>query len=254
MPSMFAYRLDLEYEGTRYSGWQAQANARTVSGELRRALVAAGAQVVELGGAGRTDAGVHAAGQTAHLRLAARIDPGAIRRAVNELLAPDIHLLALRPASPRFHARHQAVLRSYVYQVSRRRTAMAKRFVWWIKRPIRVEAIRDAARELVGRRDFSRLCEAPSRQASTVVVVDRVEVAEDGDLILFRFVASHFLWKMVRRTVGALVRVGTGELTGAQWRRLVDPRSDPAAEGSPAAAWTAPPSGLFLERVAYPGE
>lgn len=247
------YRLDVEYEGTRYAGWQLQTNARTVTGELRRAFEAAGARVVDLGGSGRTDAGVHALQQTAHVRLETSADPVALLRAVNDHLAADIHVLGLRPAAPGFHARHDAAARSYLYQISRRRSGMAKRFVWWIKRPLELEPIREAAGGLVGRHDFRRLCEAPARQPSTIVVVERVEVVESGDLILLRFVASHFLWKMVRRAVGALVRVGTGELSREEWLRLVDPAAGDD-EPSPAAAWTAPPSGLFLERVLYPGE
>jgi len=119
------YRLDLEYEGTRYRGWQEQQNARSVAGELRRAIAEAGAEAVELGGAGRTDAGVHAKHQVAHLRLRAQVDPARFRLALNDALPHDIHVLAMARASERFHARHDAVLRSYVYQISRRRTALA---------------------------------------------------------------------------------------------------------------------------------
>lgn len=252
---MFTYRVDLEYQGTRYSGWQVQANARTVAGELLRALREAGApRVVELGGAGRTDAGVHALRQTAHLRLGGSIDPPHLAAAVNERLPADIHVLSVLPAGRDFHARHDAVVRSYLYQLSRRRTGMAKKYVWWVKRALRLESIQEAAAELVGRHDFRLLCEAPARQPSTLVVVEEVTVSEEGDLVLFRLVASHFLWKMVRRTIGALVRVGTGELSLEAWRRLVDPGRDRPDGASGVVAWTAPPSGLFLERVVYPGE
>src|SRR5947199_2146427 len=105
-PRMPTYRLTLEYEGTRYHGWQEQKNARSVVGELRRAVQEAGGTVRDLGGSGRTDAGVHALAQVAHLRLAAPVDPAPFRRAVNDLLPPDIHLLALAPAPDTFHARH----------------------------------------------------------------------------------------------------------------------------------------------------
>ncbi len=245
------YRLDLEYEGTRYRGWQEQQNARSVAGELKRAVVEAGGDIVELGGAGRTDAGVHALHQVAHLRLRTSIDPRRFRLAINDALPHDVHVLLIRHAGDRFHARHDAVLRSYVYQISRRRTALAKRSVWWIKRPLDLTRIRESATRIPGMHDFASFCERPQDQTSTQVLVERAEVAADGALILVRLAASHFLWKMVRRLVGALVRVGSGELTEAEFDALV--RGGPTRD-TVTAAWTAPPSGLFLERVVYAGD
>jgi tRNA pseudouridine38-40 synthase len=248
------YRLTLEYEGTRYHGWQEQQNARSVAGELRRALQEAmgeGNAIKELGGSGRTDAGVHALAQTAHLRLARAVEPEGLRREVNDRLPADIHVLALAPAAAGFHARHSALARSYLYQVSRRRTALAKRYVWWVKRPLDAERIMAAAALLPGRHDFRRFCERPAEQPSTVVVLERAEVADAGALILCRLVASHFLWKMVRRLTGALVRVGTGELELDAFAGLLGPAAGPALAP---AEWTAPPSGLFLERVLYAGD
>ncbi len=250
---MPTYRLTVEYEGTRYHGWQEQLNARSIAGELRRALSAAGADIVELAGAGRTDAGVHALGQAAHLRLRRPVDAVPFRRSVNEALPPDIHLLAVAPAPDGFHARHAALSRIYLYQIARRRTALAKRFVWWVKRPLDAGQMRCAAALVEGRHDFSLFCEKPGEQASTVVVVDRAEVAEDGALVLVRFAASHFLWKMVRRLVGALARVGMGDLSHGEFAGLVEGRA-PATSPEGTAAWTAPPSGLFLAGVLYPGD
>ena len=215
-----------------------------------------------MGGAGRTDAGVHALGQVAHLRLTGRVDPERLRREVNDRLPPDVHLLALAPAQPRFHARHDAVSRSYLYQLSRRRTAFAKRFVWWVRDPLDLAAIRRAAATLPGRHDFRRFCEAPAAQTSTLVEVAAVEVAEAGELVLLRFAASHFLWKMVRRLVGTLVRVGTGQLGEDAFAALLAAGTGDAGRGEGSrggrvddpARWTAPPSGLFLERVLYAGD
>lgn len=255
------YRLTLEYEGTRYHGWQEQQNARSVAGELRRALQEAmgeGNAIKELGGSGRTDAGVHALAQTAHLRLARAVEPEGLRREVNDRLPADIHVLALAPAAAGFHARHSALARSYLYQVSRRRTALAKRYVWWVKRPLDAGRMAAAAALLPGRHDFRLFCERPAEQPSTVVVVERAEVAAAGSLILCRLVASHFLWKMVRRVTGALVRAGTGELDLDGFAALLaaDPARAAVQAGRPQrpAEWTAPPSGLFLERVLYPGD
>lgn len=250
---MPTYRLTVEYEGTRYSGWQEQKNARTVAGELRGALGGVAREPFELAGSGRTDAGVHALAQVAHLRSGEPVElAGALER-VNDALPPDVHLLALEPAHPRFHARHDALLRSYVYQISRRRTALGKRFVWWVKRPLDLEAMAAALAVAPGRHDFARFAERnPDPEASTLVEVERAEVAAAGDLVLVRVVASHFLWKMVRRLVGTLVEVGGGGLSVAAFQALVEAPE----EGSRArpAEWTAPPSGLFLERVLYAGD
>jgi tRNA pseudouridine38-40 synthase len=250
---MATYRLTVEYEGTRYHGWQEQRNARTVAGELRAAAAGAGAKVLDLGGSGRTDAGVHALAQAAHLRLAAPIDASSFRREINDRLPPDIHVLALAPAPDTFHSRHAAISRSYLYQVARRRTAFAKRFVWWVREPLDVARLSAAAAAIPGRHDFALFCERPVEQTSTLVVVERVEVVEAGALILIRIVASHFLWKMVRRLVGTMVRAGTGDLQPADLKRLLAATSLPPGRGAPG-EWTAPPSGLFLERVIYPGE
>jgi tRNA pseudouridine38-40 synthase len=230
-----------------------QQNARSVAGELLRAFAEAGLDVLELGGSGRTDAGVHALAQVAHLRL--RSAPGSaadldgLRQAINDRLPPDINLLAMAAAGARFHARHDAVSRSYLYQLALRRTAFAKRYVWWVKRPLDLDAMRAAGALLVGRHDFRQFCERPAEQQSTLVEVERIEVERHEGLALVRMVASHFLWKMVRRLVGALVRVGWGELDRDTLERLL------AGEAvAQTAEWTAPPSGLFLERVLYAGE
>jgi tRNA pseudouridine38-40 synthase len=252
-PQRATYRLTIEYEGTRYRGWQVQKNAKSVAGELLRALAGAGHEPLELGGSGRTDAGVHALAQVAHLRLPHRVHPEELRRAVNDRLPADVHLVSAVTAPDRFHARHDAVERAYLYQISRRRTAFAKRFVWWVRDDLDLDLVRRAAGRLRGRADYRRFCEQPAAQPSTLVEVAAVEVAEEGDLVLLRFVASHFLWKMVRRLVGTLVQVGAGRLHPDAFAALLDPATAPPGEADPA-QWTAPPSGLFLERVRYRGD
>ncbi|HEX4953166.1 MAG TPA: tRNA pseudouridine(38-40) synthase TruA [Thermoanaerobaculia bacterium] len=245
-----SYRLTIEYDGTAFSGWQDQKNARTVVGEIKRALEDAGHPALDLGGAGRTDAGVHALAQVAHLRLARRTDPAGLANALNHRLPGSIHVLAVEPAAPGFHARHDAVTRSYLYQLSRRRTAFAKRFVWWVKEPLDLGRIAEAASLLPGRHDFALFAERAEAQTSTLVELKDVEIAEQGALVLVRVVASHFLWRMVRRLVGTLVEVGKGNLEPADVASLLAVAPLPAAKGQPA-QWTAPASGLFLERVLY---
>jgi tRNA pseudouridine38-40 synthase len=246
------WKLLLEYDGTRYSGWQEQKNARTVQGALRQASEECFRARVELQGAGRTDAGVHAEGQVAHLRLPGRVKhaPADVRRALNSALPTDIVVLAVEEASGRFHARHDALSRTYRYQLSRRKTAFRKKYVWWVKEPLDVAAMARAARLVEGRHDF-RCFRAPdpSRPGeSTVVVVESAAIDTDADLVLFRIRASHFLWRMVRRLAGTLVRAGRGEITEAEFQGLLEGRCDGKLD---VAAWTAPASGLFLESVHY---
>jgi tRNA pseudouridine38-40 synthase len=242
-------RLTIEYQGTRYHGWQGQHNARTVQGELLRAGRELFGVEVDIQGSGRTDAGVHALGQVAHLEAPPSLPTGRIVAGLNNLLPPDINVLAARTAAPGFHARHDAAGRSYLYQVSRRRTAFGKPFVWWVRDPLDVAAMRRAAAALPGMRDFIGFTDKRvERDTSTQVLVREAVVAEAGDLLLVRLRASHFLWKMVRRVVGCLVGVGRGEISAADFEALFG-----AASPYPARA-TAPPSGLFLEEVIYPGE
>ncbi len=152
---MARFKLSIEYAGTRYRGWQIQQNARSVQGEIAAAVKAiSGRSDFELYGSGRTDAGVHALLQVAHLDLATDLVPRKLRYALNDALPADINILAVEKASPRFHARHGALGRSYLYQISRRRTAFAKPFVWWIKDPLDVAPMRSAARLFLGMNDY----------------------------------------------------------------------------------------------------
>jgi tRNA pseudouridine38-40 synthase len=246
---MARFKLCLEYAGTRYRGWQVQKNARTVQGEVQRAVKAvSGRTDFELYGSGRTDAGVHALQQIAHLDLETATSPHPLRRALNDELPPDINILTVEKVSRRFHARHGAVARSYLYQISRRRTALAKPFVWWIKDQLDVDRMRQAAALFVGMNDFRSFSDEDAEQASTRVLLERVDLKEEGALVLIRLQGSHFIWKMVRRVVGVLAEVGRGALRGEDVVRFLRERS-----GEPARL-TAPPSGLFLERVFYPGD
>ncbi len=243
------YRLDIEYQGTRYSGWQIQKNARTVQGEIAAAIQRLTREMdFELYGAGRTDAGVHALLQVAHLQLRNSLPPEKLRRLINDELPPDINILRITRADPRFHARHHAAARAYLYQISRRRTAFGKKLVWWIKDELDVERMRTAAAHFVGMRNWQSFTEDDPEEKSTLVMVERIEIGEAGDLILIRVVGSHFLWKMVRRLVGVLAEVGRGTLAAEEVTALLQSKS-----GEPARL-TAPPSGLFLECVYYPGE
>jgi len=243
------FKLTIEYTGTRYSGWQRQKNARTVAGALEQAITdATGARDFELYGSGRTDAGVHALRQVAHLEIRSTLSPATLRLRVNEALPADIAVLAVESVPHRFHARHDAVARSYIYQIARRKSAFAKPYVWWVKEPIDVGRMQAAAAHLVGFHDFRSFSDDDPEEKSTTVQLETLHVYEDGDLVLVHVEGSHFIWKLVRRLVGVLVEVGRGGLA---------PESVPAllTSDSPLPAQlTAPAAGLFLERVYYPGD
>jgi tRNA pseudouridine38-40 synthase len=240
------YKLTIEYAGTRYSGWQRQQNARTVQGELHRAIQAAlGPGPFDTYGSGRTDAGVHALAQVAHLDSKATLPPATLMARINEGLPADINILDVERVPPRFHARHSAVARSYLYQVSRRRSAFAKPFVWWVRDELNVAAMHEAASALTGFADFRAFTDDDPEEKSTQVLLDSIAIRESRELILVRVIGSHFLWKMVRRIVGVLVEVGRGGLEPGQIAGLLSRTSDLPAK------LTAPASGLFLERVWY---
>jgi tRNA pseudouridine38-40 synthase len=184
----------------------------------------------------------------AHLQLDTRIDEATLVGMLNDELPADINIVELVRAPQRFHARHDAVARSYVYQISRRRTAFAKSFVWWVRDRLDVEAMRRGAALFVGMKDFRSFAVRDEEDRSTKVQVDAVEIVEHDPLVLVRIAGSHFLWRMVRRVIGVLVEVGRGTLRIEDVARLLDEQSDVPA------ALTAPPSGLFLERVFYRGD
>ncbi|MFN7978016.1 MAG: tRNA pseudouridine(38-40) synthase TruA [Vicinamibacterales bacterium] len=243
------FKLTLEYAGTRYSGWQVQKNARTVQGDLNRAVYdAIGDAFVDSQGSGRTDAGVHALRQVAHLDVTRAPHPEQLRRRINDGLPADIHVLSVAPVPRTFHARHSAVRRSYLYQISRRRTAFAKPFVWWIREDLDADAMRAAAEAFVGMNDFRAFSDDDPEEKSTKVLLEEVTVVEADDLVLVRVAGSHFLWKMVRRMVGVLGAVGTGELDVDDVPEIM------ASAGELPAQLTAPAAGLFLEHVCYEGD
>jgi tRNA pseudouridine38-40 synthase len=241
-------KLTIEYAGTRYSGWQIQKNARTIQGEIDRAVRALGVGAFELYGSGRTDAGVHALAQVAHLDADLSLAPEAFRRALNEELPSDICVLAMERVRHRFHARHDAVARSYLYQIARRKTAFAKPFVWWVKEPLSIEVMREVARSFVGFHDFRSFSDDDPTEKSTEVAVETLDIHDDEDLIVVHVEGSHFIWKMVRRLVGVLVAVGRGDLSPADAVACLSTRSELPAR------LTAPAAGLFLERVYYDGD
>lgn len=246
---MTRFKVHIEYEGTRYSGWQIQKSARTVQGEIIGAMRSVfKTEKLEFMGAGRTDAGVHALLQVAHLDVQTMLGPEIIRMKVNDELPADINIIEVQKAPPSFHARHDATARSYLYQISRRRTAFGKRYVWWIKDSLNVQLMLEASYLFRGMKNLQSFTDEDPEEKSTKVLIDDIALREAGDLLLIRIVGSHFLWKLVRRIVGVLAEVGRGKLQRQEVERLIRESSDAPAR------LTAPPSGLFLERVYYEGD
>lgn len=246
---MGRFKLYIEYEGTRYSGWQMQRNSRTVQGKLLEAAekIFEGGQI-DIQGSGRTDAGVHALCQVAHLDVKTMLAPEIIRMKFNNELPGDINIIEIKKADQKFHARHNAKYRSYIYQISKQRTAFGKPFVWWIKDKLNLEKISKASKVFIGMHDFVSFADKDDTEKSTKVLIEDVQIKEEGNLILVRIIGSHFLWKMVRRMVGVLVEVGRGNLTEKDLRYFLEHESKIPAK------YTAPPSGLFLEQVLYGNE
>ena len=236
----------MEYAGTRYSGWQIQKNARTVQGELHRALEdATRGRQFETYGSGRTDAGVHALAQVVHVDLPSALPPDTLVARVNDALPHDINVLSAERMPPRFHARHSATGRHYRYQLSRRRSAFEKPYVWWVRDPLDLARMRAGADHLVGFADFRSFTDDDPDEKSTQVLLKELTLTEQDHLIIVHVTGSHFLWKMVRRIVGVLVEVGKGRLKPNDVGRLL------VSDSGEVAKLTAPAAGLFLERVDY---
>ncbi len=243
---MHKYKLTIEYDGTAFRGWQTQKNARSIQGTLLEATEKMLGGKADLQGAGRTDAGVHALAQVAHLATTRKLPPRSIREGLNDLLPSGINIRIVEEMPADFHARHHAKVRSYIYVVSRRRTAFGKRYVWWIKEKLDLRAMQAVMELFCGFHDFASFADRRrDKQESTLANIYTAELHDFNDLIVLRFAASHFLWKMVRRMVGITMEAGKGNLSPADVRQMISAPSDIPAR------FTAPPSGLFLEHVFY---
>jgi len=254
-----AYRLLVEYDGSRFQGWQKQGpkqtaqGVRTVSGTLERALQEAGIPVAALGGSGRTDAGVHALGQVAHLHLGpgSAPRPRDLQKILDTGLPGDVAVRSVATCSPAFHARHEAMSRTYLYQLSLRRSAFAKPYIWWVKAPMDLARLEQAWALFQGAYDLSAFADLEPGEDPRCQIQSS-EFLRTGSLVLLRVTATHFLRRQVRRMVGAAVLCALGK---EQPERITRDLAGPTPEANlfwGAGAATA--AGLFLERVRYPGD
>lgn len=247
-PPALVARLVLAYDGTAFHGWQVQPGLRTVQGELTAAL----ARLVPLAspppGAGRTDAGVHARGQVASVPLNEAESLGRVARALPHLLPDDMAVLEVTAAAPDFHARFSATGRHYVYRMLLRPDPLRRRDHWWVRQPVDVAPMREAAALLLGDHDCSSFCVTASIDPGRMLCrIRRAELLPGpaGDSIELHLEADRFVHSMVRTVAGTLVEIGRGRRTSASISAIL------LARDRRAAGMTAPPHGLCLERVEY---
>lgn len=244
------YRLDIEYDGTPYAGWQRQAGHHTVQAALEQAILRFCGEAVTLRGAGRTDSGVHATGQVAHVDLAKDWTGDKVRDAVNahlKLAAEAVAVTSATRVDDAFDARFSATRRHYLYRILNRRAppALEMHRAWWVPPALDAGAMHAAAQELLGRHDFTTFRSSQCQAASPVRTLDRLDVTRVGDLIEVRTSARSFLHNQVRSLVGTLKRAGEGAWSAADVRAALDARDRAACAG------IAPPDGLYLTRVDY---
>jgi tRNA pseudouridine38-40 synthase len=239
--------LGIEYDGSRFLGWQTQPGGGTVQDALQAAMAAIAGEQVSVTCAGRTDRGVHACGQVIHFDSPVARPESAWVRGVNAMLPESIAVLWARPVDDAFHARFSATSRSYRYVLLNRqvRPALAARHAGWFHRALDVEAMRHAAEFLVGEHDFSAFRSAECQAKTPVRRVNRLEIERDGERIDFLISANAFLHHMVRNIVGTLVYVGSGKHPPAWVREVL------ASRERARAAPTFGPEGLYLEAVDY---
>ena len=242
------YKLTIEYDGAPFSGWQMQANELSAQGVLEAAVAVINGQPAVVHGAGRTDAGVHALGQVAHVDLARTWDTFELRNALNANVRPHpVSILDAVEADQDFHARFSATRRHYFFRILNRRSppALDQGKVWWLPMELDATAMHEAAQLLLGKHDFTTFRAAACQAQSPVKTLDRLDVARVGELIEIRTDARSFLHSQVRSMVGTLKLVGEGKWRAADVKAALD-AADRARCGP-----VAPPDGLYLLRVEY---
>jgi len=242
------YKLTIEYDGTPFVGWQVQDNGASVQGVLAEAVLAFAGERAVVGGAGRTDAGVHALGQAAHVDLTKDWPPDTVRDALNAHLRPHpIAVILAERVADDFDARFSAIKRHYRYRIVNRRADLAldQHRAWRVPRPLDAAAMHDAAQRLVGRHDFTTFRSTECQAKSPVKTLDRLDVTRDGDEVRVATMARSFLHNQVRSMVGSLVHVGEGKWSADDLAAVL------AARDRTACGQVAPPQGLYLVRVEY---
>lgn len=244
---MYNYKMIVQYDGTRYSGWQKQGNTgATIQGKLEQAISELLNEAVELNGSGRTDAGVHAIGQTANFKTVQPIDCGRFQRKLNGILPEDIAVLDLTPAEPKFHARLSAREKTYCYTINNSGISdvFRRRFEYCLDDPLNLERMRKAAELMLGSHDFKGFSSGHTKK-STVRTIRRLDIREEDGKVKLYFVGDGFLYNMVRILTGTLIEIGL-EQRDMESIITVFETKDRTKAGP-----TAPPKGLCLMNVSY---
>lgn len=245
---MYNYKLTIQYDGTRYRGWQVQGNTdQTIQGKVEGVLSRLTGQPVELHGSGRTDAGVHALGQVANVKLPRPFDPSELLRELNRYLPADIGVIAVEPAPERFHARLNAHSKTYRYRIwnSEIPNVLERSYLYPLPEPLDVAAMERAAADLVGTHDFRSFCGLKRFKKSTVRTITDIPITQHGSEVRLEFTGNGFLMRMVRILAGTLVEVGLGQRAADAMPAVL------AAQDRAAAGPALPAQGLALVRVEY---
>jgi len=241
-------KLAIEYDGTDYFGWQIQKRKRTVQGEITRALERICAEKIKLIGAARTDSGVHALGQVANFRTRnVRLTTTALLRGLNSLLPSDIVIKNVKLVGDSFHSRYSAKSKVYRYRILQQPfpSPFERRFSWHIREVLDWKRIRQASQYFIGKHDFASFSVRSSWKKSRQCTVIDFKIRKNGNLYILQIGADFFLYRMVRRIVGALIEVGRGNINVEYIRALLQ------GKASVLSALTAPAPGLFLMKVKY---
>ena len=243
-------KLVLEYDGSRYDGWQKQGNTdNTIQGKLEAILCKWTGEEIEVHGSGRTDAGVHAKGQVANFHVDARICPKAddAKNYLNRYLPEDIRVLWAEEMPERFHSRLNATRKTYAYfvETADKKDVFQRKYVYGLGERLDVEAMKKAASYLLGEHDFKSFCSNKKMKKSTVRRLDAIEIKKQGSRVTFEYTGNGFLYNMVRILTGTLIEVGLGKRKPEEMKTIL------AAMNREAAGMTAPPEGLFLMNVEY---
>lgn len=242
------YRIVLEYDGSRYDGWQKQGNTdRTIQGKIEGILERLAGEPIEVHGSGRTDAGVHALAQTANFHLDVKLSDLEIKEYLNQYLPEDISVIRLDKVPERFHSRLNAEEKTYLYQIETagRKKVFERKYFYGFGRPLDVKAMKRASEYLIGEHDFKSFCSNKKMKKTTVRNVKRIEFQEKGSQLFIRFTGNGFLHHMVRILMGTLIEVGEGKKSPEQMNVILK------AMNRSEAGFTAPAEGLFLEKVSY---
>lgn len=242
------YKMILQYDGTRYNGWQKQGNTdNTIQGKLETLLSRIAGEPVEVHGAGRTDAGVHAAGQVANAKFHTELSDEELLQTINHYLPEDIEVTSLTRMPERFHSRLNAVEKTYEYRIvlDGGKHVFERKYLYFLEAPLDVEKMKEAAAAYVGTHDFKSFCANKRMKKSTVRTINKIDFREANGILTISYTGTGFLYHMVRILTGTLVEVGMGKRDASSMAEILK------AENRESAGFLAPAGGLVLKEVKY---